>query len=309
MTLYKNLETFYGLPVEDYSGPGSISFARTAPRLRCEYDEKDSMVDKLARLLDDPDIADLRVLVIGLWTDDGEVFEASPVAVIECLVSMKDRLPKLEAIFFGDIVSEENEISWIQQDDHSAIWSAFPNLRCYGARGGNGLRLGQINHGALETLIVETGGLPAGIVREALMAKAPLKHLELWLGDEGYGATSRIEDFRDLFAGKLFPQLEYLGLKNSEYTDDIARAIAGSPLLSRLKVLDLSMGTLTDRGADALISSGQIGHLERLDISHHYLSDEKIAALARSTRNLVAESQEKPDEWDGEPHYYVSVSE
>ncbi len=310
MALYENLKTFYGLPVQDYTGAGSIaSLGSVAPRVRCEYDDEQNLLDHLARLFDEPRAADIKALVIGLWTEDGEVMDASPAAAIEMLVAMKHRLPKLEAIFFGDIISEENEISWILQADHSAIWSAFPNLRCYGVRGGNGLRLGQINHNSLDTLIVETGGLPAGIVREALMAKAPIKHLELWLGDEGYGASSRIEDFKDLFSGKLFPKLQYLGLRNSEYTDDIARAIAGSPLLSRLKELDLSMGTLTDRGADALIASGQIGHLDRLDITHHYLSDEKVAALARSTPNLVAEQQEKPDQWDGQPHYYVSVSE
>ena len=283
MALYKNLETFYGLPVQDFTGPGAIrTLALATPRVRCEYDQQENLLDHLSRLLDEPDSANIKALVIGLWAEDGEVMDASPAAAIEMLVAMKHRLPHLEAIFFGDIISEENEISWILQADHSAIWSAFPNLRCYGVRGGNGLRLGQINHDRLEILIVETGGLPAGVVREALMAKAPLRHLELWLGDEGYGASSRIDDFRDLFAGKLFPKLDYLGLRNSEFTDDIARAISGSPLLARLKELDLSMGTLTDRGADALIASGQIGHLNRLDITHHYVSDEKIEALARS---------------------------
>ena len=71
--------------------------------------------------------------------------DATPTEAIELLVANKDKLPYVEAIFVGDIISEENEISWIQNGDMSPIWPAFPNLREFRAWGGNGLWLGKIN--------------------------------------------------------------------------------------------------------------------------------------------------------------------
>jgi hypothetical protein len=144
---------------------------------------------------------------------------------------------------------------------------------------------------------------------EALAANAPIRHFELWLGADDYGADSSVDDFADLLADRLFPKLETLGLRNSEYSDEIAKALASSPLLDRIKTLDLSMGTLTDAGAKALAESGRLGKLEKLDISHHYVSPEGIAMLRRATPNLVADDAEEVDEWDGEKHYYVAVGE
>jgi hypothetical protein len=310
MTIHENLTEFAGLPVKDFRKPGDVAdFARTAPRLRCEYEDKVTLRDFLAQLLDEPGVGAARALVFGAWMENGESYEVSPATTVEMLVAMKERLPAIEALFFGDIISEENEISWIEQGDYSSIWGAFPRLGHFGVRGGNQLSLGTINHHSLHTLVVETGGLPRAVVREALAAKAPIRHFELWLGSDAYGADTSVADFTDLLAGKLFPQLHTLALRNSEYSDAIAEAVATAPVLDRIKVLDLSLGTLTDKGARALIASGRLGKLEKLDISHHYVSPEVTEELRRATPNLVAEDPQEPDEWDGEVHYYIAVSE
>jgi len=310
MTVHGNLEQFAGKPVKDFKTAGDITdFAAAAPRLRCDYDDTLTLRDFLALLLDEPGVSATEALVFGLWMERGESFEVTPTGTIEMLVAMKEQLPAIRALFFGDIISEENEISWIGQGDYSSLWGAFPKLEHFAVRGGNGLRLGTINHGTLHTLVIETGGLPGVVVQEALAANAPIRHLEFWLGDENYGSNTSVEDFADLLAGKLFPELHTLALRNSEYSDAIAEAVAGAPVLDRIKVLDLSMGTLTDTGARALIASGRLGHLDRLDISHHYVSEAVVEELRAVTPNLVAEAALEPDEWDGEQHYYVAVSE
>jgi hypothetical protein len=310
MTVSGNLENFAGKPVVDFKTAGDISdFSRVAPRLRCEYDSKDSLPDMLGAMLKADGVAATSALVFGLWSEGGETYEVRPTSTVELLIAEKDKLPAIDALFFGDIISEENEISWIEQTDYGALWSAFPRLAQFWVRGGNGLRLGKIDHEHLDTLVVETGGMPRALVHEALAANAPIRHFELWLGADDYGADSSVDDFADLLADRLFPKLETLGLRNSEYSDEIAKALASSPLLDRIKTLDLSMGTLTDAGAKALAESGRLGKLEKLDISHHYVSPEGIAMLRRATPNLVADDAEEVDGWDGEKHYYVAVGE
>ena len=310
MTVRENLNSFAGKPVADYKKAGDIrDFTAVAPRLRCDYNDTFGLRDFLALMLDEPGVGGVQALVFGAWMEDGESYQATPIGTIEMLVAMKERLPDLTALFFGDIISEENEISWIEQGDYSAIWAAFPRLEHFVARGGNNLRLGTINHGNLQRLVVEAGGLPLSVVREALSANAPIRHLELWLGDENYGANTSVADFADLFAGKLFPDLHTLALRNSEYSDALAEALAEAPILDRIKVLDLSMGTITDKGVQALAASSKVGRLEKLDISHHYAGAEAVEALRHATPNLVAEESLEADEWDGEPHYYIAVSE
>lgn len=310
MTVSQNLASFHGLPVQDFKQPGSIpDFSVVASAVRCEYDDPDLLADRLTALLDEPGSDRIEALVLGFWAQHGQAIDVTSRETIETLVANKDRLPRLKALFVGDITYEENEISWIQNSDMSAIWSAFSRLEEFGARGANGLRLGKINHPALRKLVVECGGLPAALADEALEANAPLEHFELWLGVDEYGLTTQIGDFDDLFAGKLFPRLKTLALRNSDFADEIAIRLATAPILERIEHLDLSMGTLRDPGAEALAASGRIAHLKSLDIHHHYVSDGALEKLAAATPNLLAGKAEEPHEWRGELSYYVSVSE
>lgn len=310
MSIHENLKTFAGKPVVDFKRPGDIQdFAAVTPRIRCDYDDKATLVDFLSAMFDQPGVAATTALVIGLWMEKGESYDVTPDRALELLVARKDRLPDLTALFIGDIISEENEISWIKQTDLAPIWAAFPKLAEAGIRGGDGLRLGRINHDVLRKLVIQTGGLPKAVLQDALEINAPLEHLELWLGTDDYGGDTKIADLEPLMAGGLFPRLKTLGLCDSEYSDDIAIRLAASPVLERISTLDLSRGTLTDKGARALIASGHLNHLDRLDISHHYVTMEVLAELKRATPNLVADDPQTPDDWDGNPHYYVAVSE
>lgn len=310
MTIYENLTTFAGKPVRDFKAAGDVTdFAATAPRLRCTYDEDSTLRDYIAVLLDQPGVDKLEALVLGLWMENGEAVDVTPQPALEMLVSMKNKLPNLKALFVGDIISEENEISWIGQTDQSAVWGAFPNLEDFGVRGGNNLRLGRINHGKLKKLVVEAGGLPSIVVREALEANAPLEHLELWMGAEDYGANTSVDDFRELFSGRLFPQLKTLALRNCGYTDALAEALVQSPIIDRIDTLDLSLGTLTDIGAKALIDSGKVEKLKHLDATHHFMSPEMADKLRKAGPSVVADDPQEPDTWGDEVHYHVAVSE
>src|SRR5262249_19321549 len=147
--------------------------------------------------------------------------------IIEALVAASQRFTHLRTLFLGDITSEESEISWISHSDVSPLFNAYPKLKYFGVRGVGGLRLGHIQHDHLRKLVIESGGLPRGIVEEILNSNLPaLEHLELWLGTSDYGGDTTVEDFAPLFNGSLFPQLRYLGLRDSEIVNDLAQSIA-----------------------------------------------------------------------------------
>lgn len=222
MALHANLDEFYNLPVKDFEASGDIrNFWRVAPRVRCRRGSPSTLADHLGALLAEPGASETRALVLGLWAENGETIDVTPTEAVKLLVSYKHKLTNLQALFVGDISTEENEISRIQNGDMSAIWAAFPKLREFGVRGSNGLRLGKINHSSLKTLIIETAGLPVAVAREALEANAPIEHLELWFGDEQHGLTTKISDLDDLLEGKFFPNLKTLTLRNWVVSPDV----------------------------------------------------------------------------------------
>ncbi|HZB45747.1 MAG TPA: hypothetical protein VE360_10905, partial [Pyrinomonadaceae bacterium] len=148
------------------------------------------------------------------------------------------------------------------------------------------------------------------VVRDVTSSELPsLEHLELWLGDQGYGATAEIVDLAPLFTGKLFPNLSYLGLRDSELSDAIAVAVAHSPVIERLRVLDLSLGTLSDNGAAAFLASPAAARLELLDIHHHYCSTGMIEKLEAAGVKVEAGDRQEPDEDGDDVYRYVAVSE
>ncbi len=125
-------------------------------------------------------------------------------------------------------------------------------------------------------------------------------------GSESYGFEASVEDLRPILSGNRFPKLKSLGLRGSEITDDIAKALKDAPILKQLEVLDLSLGTLGNEGAEALVQNPHIKHLKLLDIHHHFVSDELVEQL-KSLGSEVDASEQLKDEEDG--YRYVAVSE
>ncbi|HEY0099969.1 MAG TPA: STM4015 family protein [Pyrinomonadaceae bacterium] len=313
MSDYEHASEFAGRPVREWE-PGTplVDPANNAYRVGLTYEESEggeSWEKKFEALLNEPGSGRITALVVGVWGEMTGPLGNSREAV-EALAAAAGRLNSLRAIFLGDILAEEHEISWIEHEDVSPLFTAYPNLEHFRVRGANGLHLGTLRHDHLKSLVIESGGLDASIVRDITSSQLPsLEHLELWLGVDDYGGTTEIVDLAPLFNGKLFPKLSYLGLRDSEMSDAIALAVAHAPVLERLRVLDLSLGTLTDDGAAAFLSSPAAARLELLDIHHHYCSDEMIEKLKAAGIKVDASEQQEPDVDGDESYRYVAVSE
>lgn len=309
MTISNLTSDFGGKPVvdwnpgDDFGDPGGTCY-----RIALTYEameEGEEWTDLFAKFFEKPAVSQVYGIVVGNWGEMCTGTEAS--FVVEALVNARDHLPGLKAIFLGDVTYEECEISWIQQSDVTPILEAYPNLEHLGVRGGSDLSLGSIRHQHLKSLTIQTGGLDASVVRAVTAADFPeLEHLELWLGTANYGATTELVDLAPLFSGRLFPKLKYLGLRNSDFSDLIATALADSPLLERLEILDLSLGTLGDEGAEALLKSPATAKLRFLDLHHHYCSDEMMEKLkALGIEVDLGDAQGEDDPGDR----YVEVGE
>lgn len=310
MAISKHEDQFAGLPVRDYRAGEAIEDpAGLAHRLSVDYDAADSgetIAALLGRFLEDPASRRVTALVIGEWESISDGSEDSSV-ILGPLAAASDRLPDLKAVFLGDITYEQCEISWINQSDFGPLLAAYPGLEHLRIRGGNNLGFGCERHEGLRTLIVESGGLPVEVVRQVAAADLPrLEHLELWTGDQGYGGDAEVADLAPILEGGRLPELRHLGLRNCEFADSLAAALADAPILGRIETLDLSLGNLGNEGVMALLEGGNLGGLRRLDVHHHYIADEVLDGLKALGLDLIdGDGKGEVDEADR----YISVSE
>jgi hypothetical protein len=308
MTIAQNLTEFVRFPVEDYDGKTGILHPQSsACRVKLTYAEVDTgatILDRFQKMLADPAAPFLQALVIGAWASE---VDTSSEEIVQAIAAASGRLSDLWALFIGDITFEESEMSWIEQSDVSPILAAYPRLEHFRVRGGNNLGLGRLDHQCLRELVIETGGMDASVVAEVAAANLPaLEHLELWLGDDGYGATATVDDLKPILQEGRFPKLRYLGLRNSYIEDEVAVAVARAPVLKQLETLDLSLGTLSDSGAAALVDSPQVRSLKRLDLHHHFMSDEMMARISKIGIDVDISDKQKVDEDD---YRFVAVGE
>ncbi len=310
MTIYEHAVEFAGKRIVDYkAGEGLDDPSQHCFRIGFGYeawDAEEPLTDLLASFLNEPGVDEVEGIVIGAW-EEISASETGSKPIVEALVAARDALPNLKGVFIGDVICEECEISWINQSDMSTLLSAYPGLEYFRVRGNENLSLGSLNHPSLKSLIVETGGLSGKVVRQVASADLPeLEHLELWLGVEDYGGDATLSDLAPILSGAGIPKLRYLGLRDSERVDDIAKAVIEAPLLRQINTLDLSLGTLTDEGGKALLESAEVKSLERLDLHHHYLSDEMMDAFKQSGLNVNVDDRQEEDEDD---YRYPAVTE
>jgi hypothetical protein len=163
------------------------------------------------------------------------------------------------------------EISWAPWGDVSAVWKAVPQLKELRLRGSGG-RLGPIDAAFLETLVIESGGLPLEIFDAVVEARLPgLSKLELWFGHEAYGAECTSSDVQRLLA-RPDTQLRSLGLRNANFTHELIPLLAKWKPLSSLRRLDLSLGVLSDADVDVLLEHrAAFAHLEALDLRENVM--------------------------------------
>ncbi|MFK7002033.1 STM4015 family protein [Flavobacterium oreochromis] len=304
----ENLEQFNGKKVIDFNPKETLKdLTKYCYRIRIDYDDYEAgkkVVDLIDAFTSQSSTSTCEDLIIGAW--DFEMDEDTSAEIVHQLASLKDHFKNLKALCFGDITYEEQEISWIQQCDVSPLLASFPALELFQVRGGEGLGISSLSHANLKTLIIETGGLSSNVIEDISNSNLPqLEKLEVWLGSNYYGFESTIEDLKTIIEGKIFPKLNYFGLKNSIIQDEIAIAISKSPLLNQLEVLDLSMGTLSDEGAQALVESAAIKNLKFLNLNHHYMTDDMVEKIKSLGIPVDVEGQEEEEEG----YKYIEVAE
>ncbi|WP_305091827.1 STM4015 family protein [Prescottella sp. R16] len=318
--LISELQTeFHGLPVVEFptdtdaAPPAVPEDGRVAWRLSADtYEAEIEWPEVFEKFRATIDPSTVQAIVVGSWSDP---YDTSSAEVVSALVAAAGEFPALRALFLGDMSFEDCEISWITQSDVTPLLTAFPRLEELRVRGGTQLALTPVRHEQLRTLVIETGGLPGDVVRAVAASDLPaLTELELWLGDENYGADSGIDDVAPILAGEKLPHLTHLALSNSEYEDDIAAALATAPIVPRLRVLDLSKGVLSDTGAEALLAGQPLTHLESLDLHHNYLTDgmrDRLrAALEPSGVQVNLDGDDADEyEYDGTTYRSVAVGE
>ncbi|KQV23745.1 MULTISPECIES: STM4015 family protein [unclassified Kitasatospora] len=305
MAISEHIEEFHGLPVFDFPGPEGTELPApesVAWRVQVEYDGGSDFAAVWAEFLAGVAVEQVRALVIGpWWEEDYEL--VGPV--IAALTGSATRLGGLRALFLGEVVYEECELSWLQLDDVTPLLESFPELEELVVRGASadydgkgGLALRAVRHENLRALRFEAGGLPVAVVRAVGESDFPaLESLELWLGVDEYGGDAGVADLAPVLSGERLPALRRLGLENSALQDELAKAAAESVVVGQLESLSLALGALTDAGAEALLG---LTHLRRLDLHHHYLTDamqQRLRdTLGAAGVELDLSDAEKPDD-------------
>lgn len=311
MSVHEHRKTFAGLPVEQFRRDDKLPADPSAVAWRLEADDFEASEQEFAEVVEawlaKVPAESVRALIIGEW---GSAYDSPPP--IDLLVRLAPRLTGLRALFLGELVGEECEISWINHDDITPLLNAFGNLEVLRIRGAEDLLLEPVRHERLRELAFESGGLPAQVVRAVGDSDLPvLEHLELWLGVSEYGGDASVEDLAGVFSGSQLPALRHLAVCNAEIADQVAEAVAAAPVVAGLEVLDLSMGLLSDAGAQALLSGQPLTHLRRLDLHHHYLSEAMVERIPAELPGVEVDLSERqtPEVYDGEEYRYTAVSE
>jgi hypothetical protein len=275
-----------------------------------DYDEKETLVEKLEAYIAEHGCYELPALTIGNWTDS---YEQSPVDIIEYLVQNKVKFPNLKKIFLGDIDSEECEISWINHTDAGPLVYQF-KLEELIIKGATDLRLESVISDTLKKLTIISGGMSTELIEDIISAELPnLEHLELYLGVDEYGFDGNISTLESFMKRRNFPKVKYLGLKNSEIADEICEKILASDMLQGLEVLDLSLGTLSDTGAKVILENmDKLSQLKTLDLTYNYVSDElleEIDAKGKALNIEVLSSKEDVYMDDDDDYRYPYITE
>ena len=307
---FGHLNNFIGQRVTDYKD-GTPPKGKTVFRVRCHSEEDEETAEDYQNRFQKFLASDAALETVGLVTGLEAMYEGGEENyTVDILTKGAGRLPKVRALFIGDMVQEEQEISWIQQTDVAPLLASFPELEILRIRGATGLSISKPQHAKLRALAIESGGLAPEVVGQICRGKFPeLEYLELWLGTPEYGGDCTVNDLQPILKGKLFPKLKYLGFRNSQIADDIAAVIVKSPIVAQLETLDLSLGNLGDEGGNALLQLKDNKSLKRLDLHHHYLSkpvQKLLKALPFPVDLADAKTVEEDDEFGGR---FISISE
>jgi hypothetical protein len=267
-----------------------------AIQFKPENRSKNMNFDTFYSLLQDPQSSQVEALICQIeyqnyWNDN-----VSYGIVLEALCDAYEKLPNLKALFIGDAEEHEYRKSKLKIFDIRPILETFPNLQLLKIRGQfyeYPLECEFFKHENLKTLIIETADINTDNFAQICALELPnLECLELWLG-RGLGHSTFIMDrLIPILFGESFPNLAYLGLRSSEFSDLLAENIVQSPIIERLLVLDLSKGNLSHNGAGDLLNCPAINQLHTLNIANNCVSESMVQLLLQLNCQLIADEQE-----------------
>ncbi|BAZ17623.1 GUN4 domain protein [Calothrix sp. NIES-4071] len=260
-------------------------------------------VDKLQIILQSPLASNIEALVFGYWyTRSLKDYTFRPV--LDELLGASEKFTNLKALFIGDASRFELQNISFVYCNLSYILLAYPQLEtlkvrnnCYRYSSYSnyevGLEFSPIRHEKLQTLIIEGVGISNEVFEEICKLELPaLEYLELWFGRDRYINHNSINEFISVFYDN-FPKLKYLGLRyyDHDYPDNVAFAIANSPICENLVELDLSMGKIGDEGAKALLKCSAIHQLDTLNISDNCLNNKMVEKISKLDIEVIADKQ------------------
>ncbi len=273
---------------------------------------------QLQLLLQDPQVANVEALICHLYDYNYDYTVSEEFYnFVEILFESRKRLTGLKALFLGERITHNYRKSHLGLGDISLVLEGYPQLEVLHIRGCcNDLECSKIQHNNLKTLIIETANISDLAIYQICSLHLPaLEYFELWMGRSGeHQSHETIDSLKPILFGESFPNLSYLGLRSSEYANEIADAIAqssfmaDSPIIDNLVVLDLSMGNLTDDGLEALLECAEINNLHTLNISNNCISEdflEQIEQFSPLNCSLIADFQEKIVYTYGASRYYA----
>lgn len=275
-----------------------------------DMDESNEILDSKTlseSIINDAELSQIEELIIGCW---GESWENGAQPIIDMMVENKEKFSHIKSIFIGDMEYDECEVSWIEQGDYSKLWDALGNLEEIKIKGSTNLELGEIHHDKLKKLTIECGGIPKNVLNSIANAKLPaLEHLEIYIGIDNYGFDGDIDDIKAVLNGD-FPNLQYLGIVDSDIEDDIVEAVLKSKYVGKVSTLDFSKGSLTDKGGEMLLEAiPKNPNVKCLNLEYHYMSEKMCRNLHGLSIDVNTNDAQTADEYDGEVWYYPLLTE
>ncbi|RKJ02561.1 cytoplasmic protein [bacterium D16-54] len=274
-----------------------------------QYEEEGKGSDTLVEdILADPEFPQVTELIIGDW---GNSWEEECQPIIEGIIANAQRFSHVEKLFIGDMEYDECEVSWIMQGNYKDLWAALPHLKELTIKGSTGLVLGEICHEELESLTIICGGLPVRVIEEIQRATLPkLKKLLLYIGSDNYGFDGNPDTIREFLEKVQLPELEYLGIVDSEIQDEITEAVLESKFIGQIQTLDLSCGTLSDKGGELLLQKlPQYDNIKRLDVHYNFMSEKLIKRLEELPISVDASDRNEMHHYRGESYMYAMLTE
>ncbi len=274
-----------------------------------QYEEEGKGSDTLVEdILADPEFPQVTELIIGDW---GNSWEEECQPIIEGIIANAQRFSHVEKLFIGDMEYDECEVSWIMQGNYKDLWAALPHLKELTIKGSTGLVLGEICHEELESLTIICGGLPVRVIEEIQRATLPkLKKLLLYIGSDNYGFDGNPDTIREFLEKVQLPELEYLGIVDSEIQDEITEAVLESKFIGQIQTLDLSCGTLSDKGGELLLQKlPHYDNIKHLDVHYNFMSEKLIKRLEELPISVDASDRNKMHHYHGESYMYAMLTE